>query len=65
MLCSLVNGLIESHPVWQHRAHVYGWKLHSWEDPLVVPVYDAVWGQWWLLDDQFGRVRVQDGDRPF
>jgi hypothetical protein len=65
VLCSIFNGLIESDVKAARKAHTYGWKLASWEDPIVVPVYDAVWGKWWLLDDGFGRVQVCDGDRPF
>lgn len=65
VLCSIFNGLIESDVKAARKAHTYGWKLANWENPLAVPVYDAVWGQWWLLDDGFGRVRVEDGDRPF
>jgi len=69
VLCSLVNGLIESDVGWQTLAREYGWKLSSWDDPLFVPVYEAMWGEWWLLDDEFNRTRLSvlqvPNDRPF
>jgi hypothetical protein len=69
VLCSLVNGLIESNVGWQTMAREYGWKLSQWDDPYFVPVYDATSGQWWLLDDEFGRERLANiqraKDRPF
>jgi hypothetical protein len=69
VLCSLVNGLIESNVGWQTMAREYGWKLSQWDDPYFVPVYDATSGQWWLLDDEFGRTRLSNitraEDRPF
>jgi hypothetical protein len=70
VLCSMVNGLIESDPQWASTARQYGWKLATWDDPYWVPVFDAVWGGWWLLDDDFGRTRLSvldetRMDRPF
>jgi hypothetical protein len=69
VLCSLVNGLIESDVGWLTLARKYGWKLSSWDDPFWVPVFDAVSGEWWLLDDQWGRTRFSRDhdpeDRPF
>jgi len=67
VLCSLINGLIESDAQWATKARTYGWKLSPWDDPTFVPVYEAMWGQWWLLDDEFGRTRAVNvpDDRPF
>ena len=69
VLCSEVNGLIESDALWASKAREYGWKLNSWDDPFWVPVFDAVWGVWWLLDDEWGRTRLsplrEPTDRPF
>lgn len=65
VLCSLVNGLIESDAGWATMARAHGWKLASWEDPYFVPVYDATTGRWWRLDDAFGRVEVAEDTRPF
>ena len=65
VLCSEVNGLIESDPVWQRRAIEYGWKLRQWDDPTFVPVFEPMWGVWWRLDDEGGRELVPFTDRPF
>lgn len=58
VICSLLNGLIESSYSAATIAHRYGWKLRSWEDPELVPVYDRVNGNWYLLDDEFQRVAI-------
>jgi hypothetical protein len=65
VLCSEVNGLIESDPVWQRRAIEYGWKLRSWDDPTFIPVFEPMWGNWWRLDDEGGREMVPWTDHPF
>jgi len=65
VLCSLVNGLIESDADWATMARAHGWKLSSWDDPYFVGVYDATTGRWWRLDDVFGRVEVSGDERPF
>ena len=65
VLCSEINGLIESDPVWATRAREYGWKLRPWDDPLFVPVYEPMWGVWWRLDDEGGREIVEWEDHPF
>jgi hypothetical protein len=69
VLCSIMNGLIESDQRWTVMAREYGWKLSPWDDPLFVPVYDATSGLWYLLDDEFGRERLENiqraEDRPF
>jgi hypothetical protein len=65
VLCSLVNGLIESNAIWRRKALMNGWKLGSWEDARFVPVFDVLSGRWWRLDDEFGRVEVSEDTRPF
>ena len=65
VLCSEINGLIESDPVWATRAREYGWKLRPWDDPLFVPVYEPMWGVWWRLDDEGNREAVPWEDHPF
>lgn len=69
VLCSLVNGLIESNAEWATKARTFGWKLSPWDDPAWVPVFDAVENKWWLLDDGFDRdpliVLERAEDRPF
>lgn len=58
LICSWLNGLIESDNSAAIIAHRYGWKLRSYEDPEVVPVYDRVAGKWYLLDDDYRRVEI-------
>jgi hypothetical protein len=65
VLCSEMNGLIESDATWQLKALGYGWKLRQWQDALSVPVYEPLTGCWWLLDDGFGREMVPLEDWPF
>jgi hypothetical protein len=55
VLCSELNGLAESSSPHRKLALKYGWKLASWEDPELIPVFDGVAGVWYLLDDNFGR----------
>lgn len=54
VLCSLLNGQIESDARYAATARRYGWKLDSWDDPLEVPVYDTLKGEWHLLDNEYG-----------
>jgi hypothetical protein len=70
VLCSYMNGAIESDSTAARVARENGWKLNSWDDPFWVPVLDVMTGVWWLLDDDFGRTQLdvldRDGfDRPF
>lgn len=57
VLCSLENGLIESDATHRAIALRFGWKLEQWQT-VDVPVYDANFGAWFVLDDSFGRVKV-------
>lgn len=59
VLCSYLNGLIESSASHARMAKTYGWKLESWQDPLTSPVYDTQKREWILLDDDFGRNVVR------
>jgi hypothetical protein len=56
VLCSLMNGLIESDARLAQIANEWGWKISTHEDPADVPVFDAVAGSWWLLGDDFTRT---------
>ena len=55
VLCSRANGLIESVAQEAETARRFGWKISRYDDPANVPVYDAVTGRWWLLDNDYGR----------
>lgn len=56
VLCSSMNLLIETTPAMAKLALERGWKIYRWESPENKPVYDAVNGIWFLLDDNFNRV---------
>jgi hypothetical protein len=56
LLCSIMNGLIESDDRWAKLAISYGWKLKPWDDPKKSPVFDSITGTWFLLDDEWGRT---------
>ena len=58
VLCSRMNGLIESNAFWADEARNYGWKVSKWETPKEVPVFDAKDGCWYLLDDDYRRYEA-------
>lgn len=58
VLCSRMNGLIEHASDAAATAKAYGWKLASWQNPLTEPVFDAVTGSWYLLDDSYNRREI-------
>lgn len=53
VLCSYLNGLLESHSMYANRARSYGWKLSAGDDPLSTPVWYPMIGVWAMLDDEF------------
>lgn len=60
VLCSWMNGAIESDHRQSALAKRYGWKLESWQDPLKSPVYDTLTKQWKLLDNNFGVTVIEN-----
>lgn len=59
VLCSRMNGLVESNAFYADAAKDFGWKLETWQDPLTEPVFDTLKNEWVLLDDAFGRKVVK------
>ena len=59
-LCSEFNFLIEANSVQAGLARAYGWKLTAGQDPKRIPVF--IRGDWWLLDDKFGKQEVKGLD---
>jgi phage terminase large subunit GpA-like protein len=53
VLCSLMNGLIESDAKAAQTARRYGWKLSKYQNPTEQPYFDLVAGKWFLLSDDF------------
>lgn len=58
VLCSYVNGMIESDADWADLAILNGWKLRAWEIPEDEPVFDSAADQWYRLDNNYGRTVV-------
>lgn len=58
ILCSLLNGLIESDAKAAGMAKRFGWKLSRYDNPREMPVYDSVTATWWLFNDDFTRERL-------
>lgn len=56
VLCSEVNGLIESDAGWAQAARSYGWKLRRTDSPEAEPFYDRATGTWNLIDNDFNRT---------
>lgn len=59
LICSRLNGLIESSAYYREMALENGWKLESWQDPESEPVFDACRGEWYLLKSDFTRKVVE------
>lgn len=56
VMCSELNGLIESNADLAEQARAYGWKLHRWQVPEDEPIYDRTTGEWFLLDNEYNRI---------
>lgn len=59
VMCSSVNGLIESNATWAKRSRDYGWKLQRWQSPEDVPFYDLATRTWHLIDNDFNRTETK------
>ena len=62
VLCSVLNGLLESDAFWARKARDWGWKLGSGQDPTREPIWHEVEGVWYWLDDEFKRSLISKGD---
>ena len=60
VICSELNGLMESDADWATRARAYGWKISKFADPEFEPVYYPLEGRWYYLDDLFERSTCID-----
>jgi hypothetical protein len=50
VMCSLVNGLMESDPIIATMAREFGWKLESWQNPVEVPVFHVTESKWFKIE---------------
>jgi hypothetical protein len=58
LVCALLNGAMEQQSEVAEDARRFGWKLESWQDPLVVPIYDAVTGFLYRLKDDYSKEYI-------
>lgn len=56
VLCSGMNGAIESDARTAEQARELGWKLPRWDSPEMEPFYDVTTRSWWLIDNEFNRT---------
>lgn len=59
VMCSELNGLIESNADLAAQAKAYGWKLERWQSPEDTPIYDRATGEWFLLTNEYTRTIYQ------
>lgn len=57
-MCSQINYLMEADADWAALAKKYHWKISSYANPLILPVYDAFTGFWFRLDDNYKRTSI-------
>ena len=62
VVCSTYNMLMESDAKVAELARLWGHKLRRGDDPALVPVFERMTSSWWLLDDEFRRVRTDSPD---
>lgn len=60
VVCSQLNGLMESDADWAARARDYGWKISKFAQPEFEPVYYPLEGRWYYLDDFYERAICLD-----
>jgi hypothetical protein len=58
LVCALLNGAMEQQSEVAEDAKRYGWKLESWQDPLVIPIYDAITGFLYRLKDDYSKEYI-------
>jgi len=59
VLCSVMNGLIESDPKLADMARQYGWKISRYQDPGDMPVFYPAANAWFRLRDDFSVEQVE------
>ncbi|MDQ0854821.1 hypothetical protein QFZ79_002932 [Arthrobacter sp. V4I6] len=56
VMCSEVNGRIESSSHWAEFAREHGWKLSRWDSPETTPFLDLGTNTWHLVDNLYNRT---------
>jgi hypothetical protein len=60
VLCSTLNGLLESDAEIASKARSLGWKLSNGQEPKEVAVWYPKYKSWFRLDDDFTRKLISD-----
>lgn len=64
VLCSQMNGLVESDARYAALARANGWKLSHGSVPEETPAFYPLLGEWYTLDEVFGKKRVAPSEPP-
>ena len=59
VMCSEMNGLIESDQAFAAMARAYGWKLSRWDSPEDTPFYDQATDTWNTIDNLYRRTTTE------
>jgi hypothetical protein len=65
VLCSVLNGLLESDSKWAARAVEYGWKLRAGSQPDETAVFYPTLSCWVMLDDLFHVKPIESDTKVF
>lgn len=58
IICWELNVAAEANQAYAEMCLAHGWKISTHADPTQIPVYDATTGSSWLLNDDFGRTKL-------
>lgn len=58
VLCSRANGAIESDAKSAEVARNFGWKIGRYDNPAEKPFFDIQLGDWFFIDNDYGRKRA-------
>ena len=61
LICSWLNERIEGQDYYRELAVENGWKVSKWEVPKKVPVFDALTGIWYYLNDDWTKTVAEEG----
>lgn len=65
VFCSRANLEIESSAESADVARQYGWKLERWQDTLLEPVLDLASGVWFVLDNNYNRIAIEEKNADY
>jgi hypothetical protein len=62
VMCSSANGWLESNAAFAQMGRDYGWKLTHGQEPETTPIW--IVDGWYLIDNEFGKTKVQRHIEP-